>query len=73
LTSSFSLFRLLDRWLIDDTFACRVGRGRVAAVKRAMQFCRKQPWCLKLDVRKYFDSINPFRTSVLQPSEVDEP
>jgi hypothetical protein len=49
---------VLDRWLIDDTFACRVGRGRVAAVKRAMPFCRKQPWCLKLDVRKYFDSIN---------------
>jgi retron-type reverse transcriptase len=49
---------VLDRWLIDDTFACRVGRGRVAAEKRAMQFCRKQPWCLKLDVRKYFDSIS---------------
>ena len=49
---------VLDRWLIDDTFACRVGRGREAAVDRAMQFCRAQPWCLKLDVRKYFDSIN---------------
>lgn len=49
---------VLDRWLIDDTFACRVGRGREAAVERAMQFCRAQPWCLKLDVRKYFDSIN---------------
>jgi hypothetical protein len=49
---------VLDRWLIDDTFACRVGRGREAAVERAMQFCRTQPWCLKLDVRKYFDSIN---------------
>jgi RNA-directed DNA polymerase len=49
---------VLDRWLIDDTFACRVGRGREAAVDRAMQFCRTQPWCLKLDVRKYFDSIN---------------
>ena len=49
---------VLDRWLIDDTFACRVGRGREAAVDRAMQFCRAQPWCLKLDVRKYFDSID---------------
>jgi hypothetical protein len=49
---------VLDRWLIDDTFACRIGRGREAAVERAMQFCRTQPWCLKLDVRKYFDSIN---------------
>jgi RNA-directed DNA polymerase len=49
---------VLDRWLIDDTFACRIGRGREAAVDRALQFCRTQPWCLKLDVRKYFDSIN---------------
>ena len=49
---------VLDRWLIDDTFACRVGRGREAAVHRAMRFCRTQPWCLKLDIRKYFDSIS---------------
>jgi RNA-directed DNA polymerase len=58
LTSSFSLLRVLDRWMIDDTFACRVGRGREAAVKQAMHFCRTQSWCLKLDVRKYFDSID---------------
>ncbi|MFN9416225.1 MAG: reverse transcriptase domain-containing protein [Pirellula sp.] len=49
---------VLDHWLIDDTFACRIGRGREAAVVRAMQFCRAQPWCLKLDVREYFDSID---------------
>lgn len=49
---------MLDRWLIDDTFACRVGRGREAAFKQAMHFCRTQSWCLKLDVRKYFDSID---------------
>ena len=49
---------VLDRWLIDDTFACRIGRGREAAIDRAMQFCSTNPWCLKLDVRKYFDSID---------------
>ncbi len=48
---------LLNRWLISDTYACRVGRGREAAVGRAAGFCRTAPWCLKLDVRKYFDSI----------------
>jgi hypothetical protein len=58
LTSPFSLLRVLDRWLIDDTYACRVGRGREAAVKQAVHFCRTQSWCLKLDVRKYFDSID---------------
>jgi hypothetical protein len=48
---------ILDRWLIDDTFACRTGRGRVAALQRAQSFARRFPYFLKLDVRKYFDSI----------------
>jgi hypothetical protein len=46
---------ILDRWLIDDTFACRTGRGRVAALQRAGRFARRFPYFLKLDVRKYFD------------------
>ena len=49
---------ILDRWLIDDTFACRSGKGREAAVLRAQHFSRNANWCLKLDVRKYFDSIS---------------
>lgn len=49
---------VLDRWLIDDTFACRNGKGREAAVLRAQNFTRDASWCLKLDVRKYFDSIS---------------
>jgi len=43
--------------LIDDTFACRVGKGREAAIGRAPQFTRSAEWFLKLDVRKYFDSV----------------
>lgn len=31
---------VLDRWLIDDTFACRNGKGREAAVLRALHFSR---------------------------------
>lgn len=49
---------VLDRWLIDDTFACRNGKGREAAILRAQHFTRNAAWCLKLDVRKYFDSIS---------------
>jgi hypothetical protein len=48
---------LMDRWLIDDTFACRAGKGREAAIQRARQFTRNAGWFLKLDVRKYFDSV----------------
>lgn len=49
---------LMDRWLIDDTFACRTGKGREAAIHRARRFTRDAAWFLKLDVRKYFDSVS---------------
>ena len=48
---------VMDRWLIDDTFACRTGKGREAAIQRAQQFTRNSVWFLKLDVRKYFVMI----------------
>jgi RNA-directed DNA polymerase len=46
-----------ERWLIDDTFACRPGRGRIAALGRAQDFSRRFPAVLKLDVRRYFDTV----------------
>jgi RNA-directed DNA polymerase len=49
---------IFDRWLIDDTFACRRGRGRLAALDRARRFARRFGWYLKPDIRKYFDSIS---------------
>ncbi|XZE52165.1 reverse transcriptase domain-containing protein [Planctomycetaceae bacterium SH139] len=48
---------VMDRWLIFDTYACRQAKGREAAVRRAARFTRTNPWYVKLDVRKYFDSI----------------
>ena len=46
-----------DSWLIFDTYACRKGKGQVAAVKRARQFAGRYAWFMKCDFRKYFDSI----------------
>ncbi|MBM3855258.1 MAG: RNA-directed DNA polymerase [Verrucomicrobia bacterium] len=46
-----------ERWLIGDTYACRRGLGRDAALRRAEQYARRHRWFLKLDVAKYFDSI----------------
>jgi RNA-directed DNA polymerase len=46
-----------ERWLIPDTYACRRGKGRVACLQRAQQFAARFPFFLKLDIRKYFDSI----------------
>jgi hypothetical protein len=47
----------LERWLVADTFACRVGKGRNAALKRAQQYAARFPFFLKIDIRKYFDSV----------------
>lgn len=48
---------VFERWLIHDTYACRVGKGRLKALARAQAFARRFPWFLKLDVRHYFDSV----------------
>ncbi len=49
---------LMDRRQIYDSYACRVGKGSYAALERAGNFHRKYAWCVKMDVRKYFDSID---------------
>ncbi len=48
----------LDRYLIDQTYACRVGRGTHAAIAQAQQYARQWPFVLQLDVRHYFDCID---------------
>jgi len=47
-----------EQWLIDDTFACRLGKGRLAAIERAIDFAQRNHWFLKLDIRKYFENID---------------
>ncbi|HEX4612906.1 MAG TPA: reverse transcriptase/maturase family protein [Urbifossiella sp.] len=49
---------VLDRGLVDDSFACRVGKGTLAAVRRAQHHVRRFPWYAKMDVRGYFASID---------------
>lgn len=46
-----------ERWLVSDTFACRVGKGQKAALERGAQLAARHGWYLKCDVRKYFDSV----------------
>lgn len=48
----------LTRRLIFDSYACRVGKGNLAAVMRAQFFARRYRWYGKLDVRGYFHSIH---------------
>ncbi|MEX1368356.1 MAG: reverse transcriptase/maturase family protein [Nannocystaceae bacterium] len=49
---------VLDRALVDDTYACREGKGTLAAVRRAQQHSRRFPWTVQVDVRAYFASID---------------
>ncbi|MDW8230201.1 MAG: RNA-directed DNA polymerase [Saprospiraceae bacterium] len=41
-----------------DSYASRIGRGTHAALQKANEHHRRCRWFLKLDVRKYFDSIH---------------
>ncbi len=49
---------VLERAAVYDSYACRKGKGRLLAVERAQGYARQHGWFLKLDIRKYFDSIH---------------
>ncbi|MCB9267771.1 MAG: reverse transcriptase [Lewinellaceae bacterium] len=46
-----------ERVQIFDSYASRRGKGTYAALARAQEFTAKYPWFLKLDVRKFFETI----------------
>lgn len=48
----------LERIAVHDSYACRRGKGLHRAIARAQHFCRRHPFYLQLDVRKFFDSID---------------
>lgn len=47
-----------ERHLVFDSYASRKGKGVHAALERAKQFSKSYRWYLKLDVRKFFDSVH---------------
>jgi retron-type reverse transcriptase len=49
---------VLDRALAFDTYACRTGKGTIAAVQRAADHARNYEWFAQIDVRAYFASID---------------
>lgn len=46
-----------ERGLVAQTYACRKGMGQYAALDAARAYHCRFDYCVKLDVRKYFDSI----------------
>lgn len=49
---------LFERRQIFDSYASRQDKGTYAALERAKKFTGHYNWFLKLDVRKYFDSLD---------------
>lgn len=59
------LYPIFDKHFIFDSYSSRVEKGTHAGVNRLESFLRKetnnwtqQVWCLKCDVRKFFDSVD---------------
>lgn len=49
---------VFERYQIFDSYATRRDKGTFAALERAERFTRPGLWFLKLDVKKYFDTID---------------
>lgn len=49
---------VLDRTLVADSYACRLGKGSLAAVERVQQHLRRFPWYAQIDIRAYFATID---------------
>lgn len=49
---------VLDKSLVDDTYACRTDKGALKAVKRAQHHMRRHAFVAKIDMSSYFASID---------------
>jgi RNA-directed DNA polymerase len=49
---------VFERVAIHDSYACRRGKGAHLAVDRAQQLARRNEWFLKMDVARFYDSVD---------------
>jgi retron-type reverse transcriptase len=47
-----------DAMMIEDSYACRKGKGQHAGSQRCMQFTRRNAWICQFDVSKFYPSIH---------------
>lgn len=47
-----------DERQISDSYACRKGKGSHAALDKAARFQKSRLWYLKLDIKKYFETLH---------------
>ncbi len=63
----------LDRTFIFDSYACRRGKGTHAAVDRYQRWAQRYPYVLKLDIRRYFPSIDHARLKAKLRRRIADP
>lgn len=49
---------IFEKRFLEDSYACRKGKGTHAGVRRALQYAANYPIALKCDLRAYFASID---------------
>lgn len=49
---------ILERRMVFDSYSCRTGKGTHAALNRFKRFARSTKYVLRIDIEKYFDSID---------------
>ncbi|RLC65118.1 MAG: RNA-dependent DNA polymerase [Chloroflexi bacterium] len=47
-----------DAMFIHDSYACRKNKGIHAGSRRTMEFIRKNKYCLKMDISKFYPSVD---------------
>lgn len=47
-----------SRLFISDSYACLIGKGIHAGSKRTMEYVRRNRYCLKMDVSKFYPSVD---------------
>lgn len=49
---------VFEKRFISQSYACRRGKGTHRAIARAQRYCRKYRYYLKMDIKKFFQSID---------------
>lgn len=49
---------LWDKMFISDSYSCRKGKGIHKGSQKTMEFVRKNSYCLKCDISKFYPSMN---------------
>lgn len=52
------LIPIWEPLMISDSYACRVGKGQHKASTKAMEYIRKNKYCLQCDVSKFYPTID---------------